>query len=249
MEYKNIGGNTIKISLTFQDLEEHDVKMSDFFENQDIIEQLFYELVEELGLEENFGSTGMLTFQVQPNPRGVTLFVREENFDFNNGEPDFQKLGDMSDPQAIGDAMEDFFSRLSEAGQKQGLPALPTDQIDMNRMMDKLQQGVKNVEEAEKKEEEADFVFYAIKFENASELIAAAKNVRMDEEESELYRYQDQFYLVIMDNQKAKGRMTIENNRARMMEYGYDTTNGRDTLLEYGETLIKTRALSLLSKI
>ena len=67
MQYEEINEKTIKISLTFQDLVDHDVKLSDFFTNQSMVENLFYELVEELGLEERF-SSGLLTFQIQPFP-------------------------------------------------------------------------------------------------------------------------------------------------------------------------------------
>ncbi|GBG97548.1 adaptor protein MecA [Lactococcus termiticola] len=240
MEYKQIGANSIKISLTYQDLEEHDVKMSDFFENQEIIEQLFYELVEELGLEERFSASTMLTFQVQPNPKGVTLLVSED-FDFAN-PPQFPQ--GMNDDAEIGEAMEDFFHKLSEAGQKHGLPALDPENFGLGNLgkeADKSKQ--------KQQQEEADYVYYSVRFDNASELIAAAKNVKMAEEESELYRYQGDFYLVIMDDQKSKGRVTVENNRARMMEYGEDTDKGRDVLLEYGESLIKSKALQVLSKI
>ncbi|HAP15587.1 MAG TPA: adaptor protein MecA, partial [Lactococcus sp.] len=34
MQYEEINEKTIKISLTFQDLVDHDVKLSDFFTNQ-----------------------------------------------------------------------------------------------------------------------------------------------------------------------------------------------------------------------
>lgn len=37
--------------------------------------------------------------------------------------------------------------------------------------------------------------------------------------------------------------------RARMLEYGQETINSRETLQEYGEILINTRALEVLSKI
>ena len=68
MEYKQINDKTIKISLTFEDLKDHDVKMSDFLVNQGMVEKLFYELVSELEIEDKFSNTGMMTFQVRPHP-------------------------------------------------------------------------------------------------------------------------------------------------------------------------------------
>ena len=61
MKYEDINENTIKITLSFDDLTDYDIKLSDFFGNQEVIEQFFYELVDELGLENRFGNVGMLT--------------------------------------------------------------------------------------------------------------------------------------------------------------------------------------------
>src|SRR5574337_913477 len=84
MEYKQINDKTIKISLTFEDLKDHDVKMSDFLVNQGMVEKLFYELVSELEIEDKFSNTGMMTFQVRPHPKGVDLLVTEETDMDNN---------------------------------------------------------------------------------------------------------------------------------------------------------------------
>ncbi|WP_332371012.1 adaptor protein MecA [Lactococcus cremoris] len=54
MKYEDINENTIKITLSFDDLTDYDIKLSDFFGNQEVIEQFFYELVDELGLEKSF---------------------------------------------------------------------------------------------------------------------------------------------------------------------------------------------------
>lgn len=227
MQYEEINEKTIKISLTFQDLVDHNVKLSDFFTNQSMVENLFYELVEELGLEERF-SSGLLTFQIQPFPKGVNIIVTEENIDIDpNNLPD--------DPEEFEQLMTDFFGRVEDLKQNGG-PMTDTT-IDSNR---------------EKKVEtkpEADFIFYSLEFDNMSQLLTAVKNVKIAAEESELYRYQDKFYLIILDNQKAKGKTAVSSMRARMLEYAQETTNSRETLQEYGEWLIATRALEVLSKI
>ncbi|WP_252899678.1 adaptor protein MecA [Lactococcus fujiensis] len=110
MKFENINENTIKISLTFEDLSDHDVKLLIFFQNQQVIEQLFYELVEELGLENRFNQTGLLTFQVQPHPKGVHLIVSEELLGENgDGEiPD--------DPEEFEEMMNGFYNKLNEIG-------------------------------------------------------------------------------------------------------------------------------------
>ncbi len=62
MKYEDINENTIKITLSFDDLTDYDIKLSDFFGNQEVIEQFFYELVDELGLENRFGKCRDVNF-------------------------------------------------------------------------------------------------------------------------------------------------------------------------------------------
>ena len=109
MKYEDINENTIKITLSFDDLTDYDIKLSDFFGNQEVIEQFFYELVDELGLENRFGNVGMLTFQIQPFPQGVHMIVHEEAMLGEGGEiPD--------DPEEFEELMTGFYNKLNEIG-------------------------------------------------------------------------------------------------------------------------------------
>lgn len=229
MQYEEINEKTIKISLTFQDLVDHDVKLSDFFTNQSMVENLFYELVEELGLEERF-SSGLLTFQIQPFPKGVNIIVTEENIDIDpNNLPD--------DPEEFEQLMTDFFGRVEDLKQNGGA------------MTDTGTTENKEVKAEAENKPQPDFVFYSLEFDNMTQLLTAVKNVKIEAEESELYRYEDKFYLIILDNQKSKGKTAVSTMRARMLEYGHETASSRETLQEYGEILITSRALEVLSKI
>lgn len=243
MKFEDINDNTIKISLTFEDLSDHDVKLSDFFQNQEAIEQLFYELVEELGLENRFTQTGMLTFQVQPNPKGVHLIVTEENFDeTTNVDFDDEDSGDISeDPEEFEELMSGFYNKLNELGANMA--------AENGVKNYRSGSGVPNEVASEEEKPNPDFIFYVIRYQNALSLLTAVKNVQFTEELSELYRYDDDFYLVILDSRKKRGRIEVETSRARMAEYGELTIRTREFLQEYGKCLITSRALETLRKI
>ncbi len=230
MKFEDVNENTIKISLTFEDLTEHDVKLSDFFQNQEAIEQLFYELVEELGLENRFSQTGLLTFQVQPHAKGVHLIVTEETF----GEEGMGEIPD--DPEEFEELMSGFYDKLNEIGANMA-----------------AERGIKNFNPGHKaakhKKPEPDFIFYSLRYQNALALLTAVKNVKFPEELSELYRYDGDFYLIILDNRKVRGSMQVDSMRARMTEYGELTSYSREFLQEYGEVLIENHALETLRKI
>ncbi|MFK5242034.1 adaptor protein MecA, partial [Lactococcus lactis] len=98
-------------------------------------------------------------------------------------------------------------------------------------------------------EQEPDFIYYSIRYEDIMSVLTGIKNVKFADEESEFYRYDGNFYLVVLDNQKEKGKMHVESTRSRMMEYGEATKMSREFLQEYGECLIATRALDVLRKI
>ena len=101
----------------------------------------------------------------------------------------------------------------------------------------------------EEAEHEPDFIYYSIRYDDMMSVLTGIKNVKFADEESEFYRYDGNFYLVVLDNQKAKGKMHVESTRSRMMEYGEATKMSREFLQEYGECLITTRALDVLRKI
>ena len=221
MEYKQINDKTIKISLTFDDLKSHDIKMSDFLVNQGMVEKLFYELVSELEIEDKFANTGMMTFQVRPHPQGVDLLVTEElNMDHMQFPEGSEGLQEMMD----------------EAMEQMG---------DMASLMDNLS----SKPNFDVMDDQADFVYFILKFNKISDAVKLSQAVIDDVEESELFQFQDHFYLTILDNQKRKGFKEVGLLRARMLEYGEPSDFSREALLEHGQTIFREEALEKLQQI
>lgn len=221
MEYKQINDKTIKISLTFDDLKSHDIKMSDFLVNQGMVEKLFYELVSELEIEDKFANTGMMTFQVRPHPQGVDLLVTEElnmdNMQFPEGSEGLQEM-------------------MDEAMEQMG---------DMASLMDNLS----SRPNFDVMDDQADFIYFILKFNKISDAVKLSQAVIDDVEESELFQFQDHFYLTILDNQKRKGFKEVGLLRARMLEYGEPSDFSREALLEHGQTIFREEALEKLQQI
>ena len=221
MEYKQINDKTIKISLTFDDLKAHDIKMSDFLVNQGMVEKLFYELVSELEIEDKFANTGMMTFQVRPHPQGVDLLVTEElNMDHMQFPEGSEGLQEMMD----------------EAMEQMG---------DMASLMDNLS----SKPNFDVMDDQADFVYFILKFNKISDAVKLSQAVIDDVEESELFQFQDHFYLTILDNQKRKGFKEVSLLRARMLEYGDPSDFSREALLEHAQTIFREEALESLQQI
>ena len=149
MEYKQINDKTIKISLTFEDLKAHDIKMSDFLVNQGMVEKLFYELVSELEIEDKFANTGMMTFQVRPHPQGVDLLVTEElnmdNMQFPEGSEGLQEMMDEAMEQ-----MGDMASLMDNMSSKPNFDVM---------------------------DDHADFVYFILKFNKISDAVRLSQAV------------------------------------------------------------------------
>lgn len=221
MEYKQINDKTIKISLTFDDLKAHDIKMSDFLVNQGMVEKLFYELISELEIEDKFANTGMMTFQVRPHPQGVDLLVTEElnmdNMQFPEGTEGLQEMMD----EAM-DHMGDMANFLDNMAPKPNFDVM---------------------------DDHADYVYYILKFDQISDIVTMSHAILDDVEESELFQFQDHFYLTILDNQKRKGSKEVGLLRARMLEYGQPSDFSRESLLEHAKLIFREEALEKLQQI
>ncbi|GFH43121.1 adapter protein MecA [Lactococcus hodotermopsidis] len=221
MDYKQINDKTIKISLTFDDLKEHNVKMSDFLVNQGMVEKLFYELISELDIEDKFANTGMMTFQVRPHPKGVDLLVTEE---FNMDNMPFSE-----DAEGLQEMMNEAMGQMGDmANMIESLQARPNfDLMDSN----------------------SDYVYFILKFNKISEAVKMSQAVIDDVEESELFEFDGKFYLTILDNQKRKGAREVSILRTRMLEYGASSDFSRETLLEHGVSIFREHALENLQRI
>lgn len=221
MEYKQINDKTIKISLTFDDLKAHDIKMSDFLVNQGMVEKLFYELISELEIEDKFANTGMMTFQVRPHPQGVDLLVTEElnmdNMQFPEGTEGLQEMMD----EAM-DHMGDMANFLDNMAPKPNFDVM---------------------------DDHVDYVYYILKFDQISDIVTMSQAILDDVEESELFQFQDHFYLTILDNQKRKGSKEVGLLRARMLEYGQPSDFSRESLLEHAKLIFREEALEKLQQI
>jgi adapter protein MecA 1/2 len=82
-----------------------------------------------------------------------------------------------------------------------------------------------------------------------SELIKLSKAVSDNVEDSELFQFQNHFYLSVLDNQKRKGKKDVALLRARMLEYGEPSDFSRESLLEHGVMVFKAKALEILQQI
>jgi adapter protein MecA 1/2 len=227
MKYENVNDNTIRITLTFEDLKNHNVKMTDFLTNQNAVEELFYELVTELNLEQRFEGVGMMSFQVRPHRKGVDLLVREEKVDMDN-------LEDMLDAE---DGLEQFFNQVTEKARNEFQEFENGDGIPSDDA----------VEAGDGAPQLPDLLMFTVKFDNLSDVVDLADNLLIMPKASELYRFKGDYYLaVLLDMQRISPEHGLVE-RARYLEYGQESLLQREMLLDQGELVIPDNALATIN--
>ncbi|WEV60288.1 adaptor protein MecA [Streptococcaceae bacterium ESL0729] len=237
MELENINENTIKIKMTFDDLRERGINLSEFLTNQDAVEELFYDISSELDITEQFLESDVVSFQVRPNSKGIDLMVRGEKVDMD--EIEFP-----SDPEEFTKAIENMIKNRTEGGDHPEFPEIS----QAAEFMFGPDGSHKKEEEPEEKEL-PEFTYFTLKFRQLDDAIDMAKAVNQEVEESELYKYADKYYMTILQNQKLKGRDFVKGVYAQMLEFGQDEKTPRETLVEYGRPIFEYDALELLRQM
>ncbi|WEV44794.1 adaptor protein MecA [Streptococcaceae bacterium ESL0687] len=237
MELENINENTIKIKMTFDDLRERGINLSEFLTNQDAVEELFYDISSELDITEQFLESDVVSFQVRPNSKGIDLMVRGEKV--NMDEIDFP-----SDPEEFTKAIENMIKNRTEAGDNPEFP-------EISQAAEMLFENNRSQKKEEDLDEEnlPEFTYFTLKFRNLDDAIDMAKTINQEVEESELYKYADKYYMTILQNQKLKGRDFVKGVYAQMLEFGQDEKTPRETLIEYGKSIFEYDALELLRQM
>ncbi|MDR0200298.1 MAG: adaptor protein MecA [Streptococcaceae bacterium] len=228
MDYSYENDRTLRIRLSFQDLKEHEMHLTDFLTEQDKVETLFYDLIDEMDLEEFFQNPAFMSFQIRPHANGIDLLVSDDDEGFKD-----MTVNDMAYE------LEEFMKSVTSAT---GRTDLFLDEGEKEPIKSRVKRKKEVVPEP-------DFVYYTLRFENFETIITLAKTLSVTMDESELYEYQGSFYLAVLDNQKERGKEAMLAIRSLMLEYAEQAPLSREHLREHGRVILSSQALESLKKI
>lgn len=238
MEMERINDDTIRVTISSDDLNERGVTFLDLLDNHKEIESFFYSVLEEVDTDHQFASNDAVTFQVLPNRNGLELYISKNPTDGmeeaiksvskdnapSNGEmdevSDFLK-GKLAETDS-NDKNNDDSSYTSD-----GNPA------DLNGYANGVGSTQKSVIELE------DFESLP----SIAELIKTNSGI-----ESVLYRYHDIYYLELTFFTSENSPETIKNDLAIAYEYGNSTIVSSEVLREHGEVVMDGAALELAKR-
>lgn len=87
MRMEKINSGTIKVTITNQELDERGIDLLSLLGDEDGIESFLYSILDEIDVDDEFKSTGAVSFQVVPNKSGLDMFIKNKNVFENHIQP------------------------------------------------------------------------------------------------------------------------------------------------------------------
>lgn len=218
MEMERINENTIRILIGNDDLDKRGITVLDLLGNHKQIESFFYSILEEVDKDHQFQNNDAVTFQVLPNQNGLELFISKD-VDISNSEMMLDSKGDESDKR---DRVSKFIDEHPDSGKSQS--------VGDSKTNDEFGHQKRTV---------------ILEFDQLNDFIDLAKALRLENGTSDLYLYQDKYYLVLQLFSNDPVDMVVSDEVAIANEYGRKTTVTKDLLTEYGQHLMENSALEL----
>ncbi|MBF7126025.1 adaptor protein MecA [Pediococcus pentosaceus] len=238
MEMERINDDTIRVTISSDDLNERGVTFLDLLDNHKEIESFFYSVLEEVDTDHQFASNDAVTFQVLPNRNGLELYISKNPTD---GMEEAIKSVSKDNAPSNGemDEVSDFLKRKlaeTDSNDKNNDDSSYTSDgnpADLNGYANGVGSTQKSVIELE------DFESLP----SIAELIKTNSGI-----ESILYRYHDIYYLELTFFTSENSPETIKNDLAIAYEYGNSTIVSSEVLREHGEVVMDGAALELAKR-
>lgn len=215
MEMEHINKNTIRVLIDNDDLNARGITILDLLGDHQQIEDFFYSILREVDTNHQFQDNDAVTFQVMPTERGLELFISKN---------------DPNDPNADNNAqiaryIKNNLARAA-ANQKNNTPIQPVQSQQLNAP-----------------EPHQANSWRVVVFDVFENLIDFARIAEDDDIVSDLYKYNDKYYLVLQYFQPVENKSLVEDSLALAYEYGNRTAMTPDYLSEHGKKLMTVSAL------
>lgn len=215
MDIERINENTFKFSISYVDIEERGFSKDEVWLDRERSEELFWELIDEAHLTEEFIAGGPLWIQVQALDKGLEVVVTKaviskdgKKVEVNLGE------GDKN--------LEIPFITIDDEDEKED------DEEDDDDYFESSEDG------------DNEIILY---FKNLEDFISLSHSINQDSFESTLYSYQDLYYLHVAFDIDNLDESQIEYLSSLLLEYGHRSKTTIHVLEEYGKRIHSNNAI------
>ncbi|HEX6594527.1 MAG TPA: adaptor protein MecA [Bacillota bacterium] len=211
MEIERINENTVKFYISYIDIEDRGFEREEIWYNRERSEQLFWQMMDEVNIKEDFNAEGPLWIQIQALEKGLEVLVTKAQIS-KNGEGIELPTEDGTIDITVDDKIEHI-----------------------------LEQKIENeAEKLHHLEHEDDDNFWIIvkfsQFEDVIQLSHSFTDVT-DQLIDRLYVYEDTYYLYLEFTEEATDEDRQEDLISRVFEYAEDSDLTFYMLDEYGKKI------------
>ncbi|KGX92698.1 adaptor protein [Pontibacillus halophilus JSM 076056 = DSM 19796] len=220
MEIERINENTVKFYITYVDIEDRGFNKEEIWYNRDRSEQLFWQMMDEVNIKEDFNIEGPLWIQVQAMDRGLEVVVTKAQLS-NDGQ-------NLELPDENGKGLEiPMEEKLESMIQSQ----YGEDQTSEESKEDAVQSHG----------DDLSFVLEFKDFEHVIQLSHYFNNNEMVADQ--LYHFEDKYFLYVEFGEEDQTDEEQENILSQLLEFGSESTMTVYRLEEYGKVIFNEDAL------
>lgn len=241
MRVEKVNENTLRVSMTRDDLNQRGLKILDLLGNRDRVQEFFLSILHEVDVDNSFASDAPVTFQVMPNDRGIDLLITKMNKNMDMPE----EMRRFFDPAAngVGGDVEE------EEDEPRAFADLdPAD--DANTDIDPVIMHDLGHGDTSDYDDYWDFQeSHSVAFDDIDDLLALADSLWVSDLASSVYYYQGKFYLKLAFMDENYAEMKPADAWAIANEFGSQVTgDDMDKAQRHGRCLFQQDALGALRR-
>ncbi|AVL76347.1 MULTISPECIES: adaptor protein MecA [Staphylococcus] len=227
MRIERVDDTTVKLFITYSDIEARGFKREDLWTNRKRGEEFFWNMMEEINEEEDFVVEGPLWIQVHAFEKGVEVTIsKSKNEDLinmsdeDNDQLDHQVNDLLSQTFDQDDSLEDLFEQRQQQKETQQ---------DQERNKRKPQNTRTVIVRFNDLEEVIDYAYH--------------NNQRTDEFEDLLYSLNNVYYYAVHFDETV-GQETINDSYSQLLEFAYPTDKSEVYLNDYAKIIMSHNVAS-----
>ncbi|GGE72011.1 adaptor protein MecA [Priestia taiwanensis] len=221
MDIERINEHTVKFYISYMDIEKRGFDQDDLWYNREKSEQLFWEIMDDLSLEEEFMPEGPLWVQVQALEEGIEVVVTQAQLSKDGQKLELpvgtDKVIDVPIDERMEALFEQHFGTLDEELAK-----------------------VSNVQE-----EPYSFVY---RFDDIEHIISLSHRLELESVINSLHVFEKRYYLYVEFDEELHGEEDIDGILSVISEYGSESTITIHRIEEYGKVIALDNALHVFQK-
>lgn len=228
MRIERVDDTTVKLFITYSDIEARGFSREDLWTNRKRGEEFFWSMMDEINEEEDFVVEGPLWIQVHAFEKGVEVTISKSK------NEDAMNMAEDGNFDQFDDQVNELLAQTLES----------EDNIE-NIFEQRNQQKKAQQEQSQRQRKQANIRTVIVKFEDLEQVINYAyhNNQSADLFEDLLYMIDSQYYYAIHFDDTVD-QETINDSYSQLLEFAYPTDKTEVYLNDYGKIIMSHNVTS-----